>query len=255
VLSAYAKGRVFGERHGTGTPGVLALHGWGRSHRDFSAVLGQVGSAGDPFDGRAIDALAVDLPGFGAAPPPPAVWGTADYADFLLPLLDEIEGRVVVCGHSFGGLVAAQLAARHPDRLSGLVLTGAPLLRPGGQRRRPPLRYRVVRRLAELGLLGEDRLEASRRRHGSRDYREATGIMRQVLVRRLQESYDDLLDRIDLPVELVWGDRDTAAPVSTAYALASRLRRAHLVVLEGVGHLVPTSAPAALREAIARLTT
>ena len=61
-----------------------------------------------------LDAVALDLPGFGAAPPPPEPWGTPQYADALSPLLDEL-GPVVVLGHSFGGRVAIELAHRRPD--------------------------------------------------------------------------------------------------------------------------------------------
>lgn len=57
---------------------------------------------------------------------------TAHAAD-LIALLDGVGcGRVVVAGHSMGGFVAVELAARHPDRVSGLVLVdgGLPTGRP-----------------------------------------------------------------------------------------------------------------------------
>ncbi|HZD66295.1 MAG TPA: hypothetical protein VE152_09375, partial [Acidimicrobiales bacterium] len=63
MLKAYDAGRLFGTRTGTGPAWVLALHGWRRSHRDFDAVLG--GRSGPP-----VDAVALDLPGFGATPAP-----------------------------------------------------------------------------------------------------------------------------------------------------------------------------------------
>ena len=116
MLQAFASGRVFGTTHGSGTPWVLALHGWRRDHRDFAATL----------DG--IDALAVDLPGFGATPEPDRPWGSADYAEAVAPLLDEVQQPVVLLGHSFGGRVAAHLAARH---------AGAVKANPIAQRYRP----------------------------------------------------------------------------------------------------------------------
>ncbi|MDP8992943.1 MAG: alpha/beta hydrolase, partial [Actinomycetota bacterium] len=111
VLKTFAGGRLFGAAHGTAPAAVLGLPGWARTHRDFDAV----------FDG--LDAVAVDLPGFGASPEPPEAWGAAGYAEAVAPVLDDMAYPVVVLGHSFGGRVAVHLAVRRPDRVAGLVLT------------------------------------------------------------------------------------------------------------------------------------
>src|SRR5439155_342890 len=153
-----------------GPPAVIGLHGWGRNRADLSQAL--VG----------LDALVVDLPGFGASPPPAEAWGAAGYAQAVIPVLKECPDPAVVLGHSFGGRVAVCLAAQHPARVRALVLTGVPLLRRVGVRR-PPFRYRVLRSLHHAGLLSDQRMERARSRHGSRDYRAASGVMRDVLVR------------------------------------------------------------------------
>src|SRR4051812_45417555 len=162
MLTAFDHGRLFGERSGTGEPWVLALHGWRRTHRDFAAVL----------DG--LDAIALDLPGFGASPPPPEAWGGSEYAAALLPILDTFEQPPVVLGHSFGGRAAVHLAAAHPDRVAALVLTGVPLLRPTDQpRAKVAWPFKVGRFLHARHLVSEKRMEAMRQRYGSADYRNA----------------------------------------------------------------------------------
>ena len=75
VLTALLDGAVLAERTGPDTPKILALHGWARSRVDWLPVS------------RDCSALAVDLPGFGASPRPPAAWGSRDYAEFLAPML------------------------------------------------------------------------------------------------------------------------------------------------------------------------
>lgn len=246
MLRAFADGRLFGTRTGTGPPSVLALHGWRRSHRDFDQVLA-------PAGGAPLDAVAVDLPGFGATPPPPGPWGSADYADLVAAVLDEMATPVVVLGHSFGGRVAVHLAAAEPERVGALVLTGVPLVA-RADRRRPSVRYRAIRALNRAGALSEARLEAARNRHGSPDYRAAEGIMRDVFVRLVAERYEDQLDVLaarHLPVTLVWGDDDTEVPLSVGQAAAERLGGAELVVCPGAGHLTPRTAPGPLRQAVA----
>jgi pimeloyl-ACP methyl ester carboxylesterase len=241
VLKTYAGGRLFGESYGQGAPWVLALHGWMRSHRDFDVVL------------EGIEAIAVDLPGFGAAPAPREAWSTAQYADWVAPVLDEMNPRPVVLGHSFGGRVAAHLAARHPDQIGALVLSGVPqLVSDGRARPKPPPAFRLGKALYRHGLIGADRMEAVRRRYGSDDYRAAEGVMRDVLVKAVNEAYDRQLAAFPGPIELVWGQDDDQAPLTAASEALRACVDGHLVSLSGVGHFTPQQAPAALRAAILR---
>jgi pimeloyl-ACP methyl ester carboxylesterase len=232
---------LFGESYSQGVAWVLALHGWRRSHRDFDEVL--VG----------IEAIAVDLPGFGAAPAPPEGWSTAEYADWVAPVLDEMVPRPVVLGHSFGGRVAAHLAARHPDRIGALVLSGVPhLVQDGRPAPKPAPGFRLGKALYRRGLIGQDRMEAVRRRYGSADYRAAEGVMRDVLVKAVNETYDRQLAAYPGPIDLVWGQNDDQAPPGDASAALAACADGRLVTLPDVGHLTPRQAPAALRAAILR---
>jgi pimeloyl-ACP methyl ester carboxylesterase len=240
-----AFGPLFGQVHGAGPPDVIALHGWARRGTDFDRVL------------RGRNAVAFDLPGFGATPAPDHAMGSQAYADILLEALDEIgPGPFRIVGHSFGGRVAVHLAASHPGRVAGMVLTGAPLvrLRPAS---RPPLGYRLIRLGHRMGVVGDDRMEAVRRSRGSSDYRAATGVMRDVFVRVVNESYEDQLAAIACPVELVWGENDFEVPVAVAERARDLLEGAGspvgLTVMAGVGHLVPTEAPDSLVAAIERI--
>ncbi|MGH9157899.1 MAG: alpha/beta fold hydrolase [Acidimicrobiales bacterium] len=242
MLKAFDGGRLFGSVHGSGPPRVLALHGWGRTAADFDAVL------------HGLDAVALDLPGFGATPTPPRAWGAADYAAAVAPVLDGADGTVVVIGHSFGARVAIHLAAARPGVVAGLVLTGAPLLRVGGgAARRPPPAYRLARLAHRRGLLGEARMESLRQRYGSADYRAATGVMRAVHVRAVNETYDEVLAALAVPVELVWGEDDADVPLAVAEALLGRLPGSTLRTVAGAGHLTPVTAPGALRASVDRL--
>ena len=76
--------------------------------------------------------------------------------------------------------------------------------------------------------------------------------MREVVVRLVNERYDDAVSAVACPVELVWGEDDTDVPVETARALVGAIPQAHLTVCRGSGHLVPVSAPAELRCAVER---
>jgi pimeloyl-ACP methyl ester carboxylesterase len=205
-----------------------------------------------------LDAVAPDLPGFGATAPPPNAWGAADYAAAVAAVCEEEAHPVVLFGHSFGGRVAVMLAASRPDLVSGLVLTGVPLRRPPGTSPpRPALSLRLAKSLQRLGVVSDARVHAVRDRVAPPDYRNAVGVMRDVFVRVVNETdngtYMTALSGIACPVELIWGENDTAALPSVAAAAAAVALRARLTVLSGVGHLTPLEAPADLRAAIDRV--
>jgi pimeloyl-ACP methyl ester carboxylesterase len=243
MLRTFAGGTLFGSVTGPGAPRVLALHGWARTHRDFDAVIG-------PADQPPLPALALDLPGFGASPPPSVPWGGAGYAQAVGQLLDEMEGPVVVLGHSFGGRVALHLANQRPASIQALILTGVPLLHPLGRRARVAPAFKAIRRLHRMKIVSEATMEAARQRYGSADYKAAQGIMRQIHVRSVNETYEAQLDAVQCPVHMVWGADDTAAPVEVAERAVARIAHGDLVVYPGVGHLTPLLIPSELRAVV-----
>ena len=240
MLSSFAGGRLYGASYGNEhAPRVVALHGWGRTHADFSSVL------------ESYDAIAVDLPGFGSTPPPPEPWGSPEYAALIVELLRELPAPPVLVGHSLGGRIGVHVAASAPETISGLVLTGAPLIRLGGGAK-PKTGYRLVRWLNKRGVVSDARMEEARKKYGSSDYANATPAMRAIHVKLVNETYDQQIDAVKAPVELVWGDNDTAAPLTVAQQLESRMH-AHLTVVPGAGHMTPLTAPNELHAAIDRL--
>jgi pimeloyl-ACP methyl ester carboxylesterase len=232
ALTALLGGSVLAEKTGR-SPRVLALHGWGRTRADWQPVL------------KGVPSLAADLPGFGASPEPPEPWGSREYAELLAPLV--ADGGWTLVGHSFGGRVAVHLASGWPEAFDRVVLTGVPLLRRAGGGK-APLSFRLAKRAHRMGLVSEERMEAERRKHGSPDYRAAQGVMRDTLVRVVNEDYRDLLPLVKAPVSMVWGALDTAAPLAVAQEAAALFPSARLVVSESSGHLLDQALVTLLRD-------
>jgi pimeloyl-ACP methyl ester carboxylesterase len=231
LLTALADGRLLADKTGSTPPSVVALHGWGRTGADFASIV----------DG--LDAVAPHLPGFGASDAPDSPWGSAEYAELVADAIRPF-GPVTIVGHSFGGRVAVRLAAKYPELVRALVLTGVPLLRLAPVSK-PALSFRIVRALAKRGILSKDVLERQRRTHGSADYNAASGVMREILVKVVNEDYREDLARITAPVRMVWGENDTAAPTDAGRA-AAELVGASFTVVPGAAHLLE----GALRDAV-----
>lgn len=224
MLTTVGTSSLVAEKFGSEPARVIALHGWGRSGADFATILGDQ------------DGLAIHLPGFGPAPAPPQAWSSADYADVIAQAL---EGRdpVVVVGHSFGGRIAVRLAAAHPQLVSHLVLTGVPLTRVQAPSTPKPV-FRLIRALRRARLVPESVLESARQRYGSPDYRQASGVMREILVGVIGEDYLDDATRVTCPVTMVWGELDKPAPLAAAQRALDFFPHATLRVVSGAGHLL-----------------
>lgn len=115
--------RVHYEIGGHGERKVVLLHGWGCSEK----LMAGISDALTPD----MTVLRVDFPAHGESGFPPQPWGVPDFAANLLELLTKLDFLPCsVIAHSFGGRVAIELAADHPERFEKLILTGAAGIRP-----------------------------------------------------------------------------------------------------------------------------
>jgi pimeloyl-ACP methyl ester carboxylesterase len=209
---------------------VVWVHGWGHTHANM-LPLAQAAP-------RGTRSVLLDLPGFGASPPPSEAWGTADYADAIAEWLAGVKAeRRVWVAHSFGCRVGLQLAARHPDLIDGLFLVAAAGLPP---RRSPAARLRVAARRWTFRLArsltpeGPAR-ERLRVRFGSADYRQA-GALRPILVKAVREDLSDVARAVRCPAVLVYGDRDSETSPELGIRLSGLMPQSRLVVLRGFDH-------------------
>jgi pimeloyl-ACP methyl ester carboxylesterase len=94
-------------------------------------------------------------------------------------------------------------------------------------------------------------MESLRQRYGSLDYRNAEGVMRQVLVAAIGEDYFEDAARISQPVTMVWGENDQPAPLAGAQQALEHFSNATVRVVPGAGHLLEGTLEAELRDALA----
>jgi pimeloyl-ACP methyl ester carboxylesterase len=205
-------------------------HGWGQTHAQLRELADSARHIGPSW--------LIDFPGFGASPPPPGSWGTAEYAATIAGWLGERGGlRRVWIGHSFGGRVGLQLAARYPALVSGLFLIAAAGVPPrSASWKRLRLGARKCTYKAARTLVPEGRgREWLRRRLGSADYARA-GLLRPVLTKVVAEDLSDVVGAVQCPVMLLYGDRDRETPPEIGYRIRSLSARADLFILHGFDH-------------------
>ena len=145
---------------------------------------------------------------------------------------------IVWIGHSFGGRIGIQLAARHPELLSGLVLIAAAGLRRQrsfSEQLRFRFRravYQTARRFAREG----PQLDALRSKYGSSDYRSA-GALRPIFVRVVSEDLTGQARQIQCPTLLIYGSADTETPPEIGKRYQALIPKSEMVQLDGFNHL------------------
>ncbi len=104
-----------------GGPTVLLVHGVCLSHRSWDPLVA-------PLVADGCRVVRVDLRGHGRSDRVPGGYDLAGYVADVEAVLDHLDGRVVLVGHSLGGVTAAAVAQRRPDRVARLVLEDPALL-------------------------------------------------------------------------------------------------------------------------------
>lgn len=222
--------------HNDSRPDIVLLHGWGVNIDLFSKIIVHLA----PY----FNIYAMDLPGFGKSSEPTVPWNVDNYADFVMKFCEKMGiKRCSLIGHSFGGRIIIKMMSREklPFTVDKIVLTGSAGIRPQQslQRKMQNKCYKMLRWLLALQACQKmmpNALEYLRQKNGSADYNAASPIMRQCLVRVVNEDLTPLLHNINVPTLLIWGENDTATPVRDGQIMAKQIPDAGLVVFEGCGH-------------------
>lgn len=200
---------------------IVLLHGWGQNIQMMKFI-------GDKLDE---DVLILDLPGFGESKEPDSVLTIYDYADLIHELLTSlnIENPIIV-GHSFGGKITLVYASKY--KTDRIVLLASPFRK---KITKTSKKTKILKKLKKIPVL--NKLEEFAKKHiGSQDYRNASGIMREILVEHVNLDITKDVKNISCPSLIIWGDADEAVPIEEGQELEKLISDSGLVVYEGCTH-------------------
>ena len=200
-------------------PTVCFLHGWGRSSQDFYLIS------------QSYDYINFDLPGFGKSQEPETSMNPKEYAEYINQFIPNSVETVV--GHSFGGMVAVHLSGLR--NFEKLILIGVPLIKKQtASGKLSSLNF--YKTLNRFGILSNDKIEKIKKKKGSYDYRNSQGIMRENLVKAVNDDLSQELENIKSKVHLIWGSEDKEVPIDIAKEANKKIKKSNLHILEGQGH-------------------
>ena len=201
---------------------IVLLHGWGQN-------IEMMRMLGDPFKEK-YRIIILDFPGFGLSEEPKEVIGVDGYTCILEKLLNKLNIKnPILIGHSFGGRVAVKFSSRND--VSKVILL-SPALRGHDKK---GLRVKLLKIMKKVPLLKE--LESWAKNHiGSRDYKAASPMMKQVLVKTVNEDLSFDAKKINVPVILIYGDLDSEVPEEDTKEYERLIPDCGLIMYEGCTH-------------------
>ena len=210
-------------QYGKGKKNIVLLHGWGQNIEMMNPI-------GTKLENTATITV-IDLPGHGKSSEPEEAITIYDYCEVVKSLLDELKiKKPILIGHSFGGRISIVYASMYETEK--LILLGAPCIR---KNQKTSLKVKILKTLKKVP--GLNKLEGVAKKHiGSRDYKNASPVMRQILVNTVNEDLSECAKKIDCPTLLIWGSADTEAPLEEAQELETIMKDAGLVVYDGGSH-------------------
>ena len=220
---------------GTGEP-VLILPGWSATAPAYQTVTATLA--------QKFGVTVLDLPGFGVTPEPAEPWCVDDYVDFTIRFIQECGlNDLILLGHSFGGRIIIKMLSRPelPFTVKQVVLVDSAGIKPTptAEQKKKSEQYNRLKKLyggKVISKICPSAVEKLRRKYGSADYAAASPVMRQTLVKTVNEDLTSLIPNVTPGALLIWGRDDTATPVADAEKMKAMIPGAVLHVLDGAGH-------------------
>lgn len=202
---------------------LVFLHGWGQNIEMMQPVA-------NPFY-KKFNILIVDLPGYGASGEPTYPWEVNDYVECIHELVNSLKIKdIALIGHSFGGKISLLYSSKYEVRK--LILFASPFKK---EQEKLPLKTKILKQLKKIP--GLNKLENFAKKHiGSTDYKNASVMMRKILVNTVNLDITEEVKKIKCPTVIIWGTEDEAVDIKRAYELEKLIDDAGLIVYENRTH-------------------
>ena len=234
---------------GSGDPAMVLLHGVSTRAEAWAPLLPALATPG-----RRV--LAWDLPGYDSADHRPQA-GFESWCEGLARMLDAADvARCVLVGHSLGGMIALDFAARRPDRVEALALacTTAGFGAAGGRRQREYLARRLDPLDAGRTMADIAALEIPSMMHQPADptlVARLGDLMATIppaayaAATRALTGFDRraVIAELTMPVLCIAGRHDRIAPPEVLALMASRAPQGRSAMVDQAAHLAPFEAP------------
>jgi pimeloyl-ACP methyl ester carboxylesterase len=246
--------RMHYREQGVDGPKLLLIHGYSSSLETWEPWVERLG---DEYR-----LISIDLPGHGLTQAPAVYSPSIEAFTDLVEEFAQTQGltQFAIAGNSMGGNIAWQYTLAHPERIDALILVDASgFPEAGDAQQNEPLAFKLLRNPAARTVI-RDLDITSLVREGLQKSFSDPAIADETMVTRYvnfarapghrdilltlqadradrQQATAELLDGIDRPTLIIWGDTDNLIPASHAQLFHNAIANSEVLVLEQAGHL------------------
>lgn len=225
--------KLYYEKFGNQKETVIILPGWGKTKDTFKRMINSLRNSYTVY--------LVDYPGFGKTPFPKKVLTMHDYVGLIITLLDKEQiTNPYIIAHSFGGRIAILLTGLYNIKIRKLLLIDSAGIKPKMTiwkwfRLKS---YKVLQRLARVV---PKKWRARYRKKifklfASSDYLALNALERETFKNIVNLDLTDYLKDIKTETLILWGDKDTATPLSDGVLMKKKIRDSELIVFKNSTH-------------------
>ncbi len=201
---------------------VVLLHGWGQNIQMMEPI-------GNNLINKRV--VIIDLPGHGKSEEPKEAWTVYDYASCIHTLLTNLKiDEPILIGHSFGGKISLVYASKYKTKK--VIGLACPFKK---QIVKLSFKTKALKFAKKIPVL--NKLEGFAKKHiGSTDYKNASEMMRKIMVLTVNTDITEDVKKIKCPTLLIWGTNDLQVSIDDAYELEKLIKDCGVVVYDGCTH-------------------
>mgnify|MGYP002700168421 CR=1 FL=1 len=233
---------------------LIFIHGSGQSHLSYMLQ-------GRFFANRGWSVLAPDMPAHGLSKGAPLT-SIAEMADWHITLMDALGVKTAnIIGHSQGGLIALDLAARYPDRVTGVSLIACAMAIPVNDalldmaKNKEPA---AINAMTDWGH-GPDGHAHDHTMPGQNHLNYGVQMMAANETGALYADLKACVDYTDgptaaaaitCPTQVIVAERDKMTPMKFGLKMAETLKTTDITIVSKAGHMLPSERPSEVNRAI-----
>lgn len=229
---------------------VLILPGWGTTIDTYKTLINAISSYSCVY--------CLDMPGFGNSDQPNNSWNIDDYVSFVTKFIKNQNIKELdLIGHSNGGRIIIKLLnnKKIDFKVNKVILIGS-----AGIVHKKNFYYfiklkifklfKTLLELKPIKKLFPNLLLKLKNHFGSEDYRNASPIMKETIIKLVNEDLTEYLPNISVPTLLIWGELDTATPISDGEIMEKLIPDAGLIKIKNCSHYVFLENPTYINQII-----
>lgn len=207
---------------------IVILHGWTYSLDKWTGFVSSLTESG-------FEVYLPKIPGL--TEESSEVWDLNKYTNWLKKLLDKYQNKIILLGHSNGGRIAINFAAKYPNKLEKLILIDSA----GIFHNEIPIRLKriIFNNFSKVGSKFTKsnfvrKILYKFAREG--DYEKASKNMQKTITNLISIDLKPELSEVKTPTLIIWGENDKTTSIKDAYLMNKLIKRSKLKVIGGARH-------------------